>query len=176
MFALFPIKHVPRHPHDGSLNGLIKYCRRTKIRGSYYRLHHWTVFSFLVATGAGLVYVCAYKISGNPVDSWLTRLQVKLAEVLGGAEGDHDHTVPEDVLPCGHLESDLCARDETVLLDHRVNRLHPAVPEVNPEEGEMKGETSGERCVHKHTYAHARWYVWALWNASDSCWVVRLKN
>lgn len=62
----------------------------------------------------------------------LTRLQVKLAEVLGGAEGDHHHAVPEDVLPCGHLESDLCAGDETVLLDHWVDRLHPAVPEVYP--------------------------------------------
>lgn len=89
-------------------------------------------------------------LSSNLVHSRLTRLQVKLAEVLGGAEGDHDHTVPEDVLPRGHLESDLCARDETVLLDHRVNRLHPAVPEVNPEEGEMKGETSGEGHTHTH--------------------------
>lgn len=62
----------------------------------------------------------------------LTRLQVKLAEVLGGAEGDHHHAVPEDVLPCGHLESDLCVGDETVLLDHWVDRLHPAVPEVYP--------------------------------------------
>lgn len=62
----------------------------------------------------------------------LTRVQVKLAEVLGGAEGDHNNAVPEDVLPRGHLESDLCAGNETVLLDHRVDRLHPAVPEVYP--------------------------------------------
>lgn len=67
-----------------------------------------------------------------------TWLQVELAEVLGGAEGDHHHTVPEDVLPCGHLESDLCARDETVLLDHWMNRLHPAVPEVNPADRETE--------------------------------------
>lgn len=66
--------------------------------------------------------------------TWLTGLQVELAEVLGGAEGDHHHAVPEDVLPCGHLESDLCAGDETVLLDHWVNCLHPAVPEVYPGE------------------------------------------
>lgn len=46
--------------------------------------------------------------------------------------------MPEDVLPCGHLESELCGGDETVLLDHRVNRLHPAVPEVYPGERETK--------------------------------------
>lgn len=68
----------------------------------------------------------------------LTGLQVKLAEVLGGAEGDYHHTVPEDVLPCGHLESDLCAGDETVLLDHRVNSLHPAIPEVYPVERDKR--------------------------------------
>lgn len=46
--------------------------------------------------------------------------------------------MPEDVLPCGHLESDVCAGDETVLLDHWVDRLHPAVPEVHPGEGRRK--------------------------------------
>lgn len=66
------------------------------------------------------------------VFSGLTRLQVKLAEVLGGAERDHNHTVPENVLPCGHLESDMCAGDETVLLDHWMDSLHPSVPEVYP--------------------------------------------
>lgn len=40
--------------------------------------------------------------------------------------------MPEDVLPAGHLESELCAGDETVLLDHRVDGLHPAVSEVHP--------------------------------------------
>lgn len=40
--------------------------------------------------------------------------------------------MPEDVLPCGHLESDVCAGDETVLLDYWVDGLHPAVPEVYP--------------------------------------------
>ncbi len=75
---------------------------------------------------------------------WLTGLQVKLAEVLGGAEGDHHHAVPEDVLPCGHLESDLCAGDETVLLDHRVNRLHPAVPEVYPGERDERRNIRSE--------------------------------
>ena len=34
----------------------------------------------------------------------LTRLQVQLAQVLGSAERDHHHAVPEDVLPLGHLE------------------------------------------------------------------------
>lgn len=64
--------------------------------------------------------------------SGFTGFQVKLAEVLGGAEGDHNNAVPEDVLPCGHLKIDLCAGDETVLLDHWVDRLDPAVPEVYP--------------------------------------------
>lgn len=63
---------------------------------------------------------------------WRTGFQVELAEVLRGAESDHHHTVPEDVLPAGHLESELCAGDETVLLDHRVDGLHPAVSEVHP--------------------------------------------
>lgn len=53
--------------------------------------------------------------------------------------------MPEDVLPCGHLESDLCAGDETVLLDHWVDGLHPAVPEVYPGDGETKGKRSGGR-------------------------------
>lgn len=54
--------------------------------------------------------------------------------------------MPEDVLPCGHLESELCGGDETVLLDHRVNRLHPAVPEVYPGEREdiRRGVCLGE--------------------------------
>lgn len=51
--------------------------------------------------------------------------------------------MPEDVLLCGHLEIDLCAGDQTVLLDHRVDRLHPAVPEVYPVDGGMQEETSG---------------------------------
>lgn len=75
----------------------------------------------------------------------LTRLQVKLAEVLGGAEGDHHHAVPEDVLPCGHLESDVCPGDETVLLDHWVNRLHPAVPEVYPVERDERRNIRKEK-------------------------------
>lgn len=53
--------------------------------------------------------------------------------------------MPEDVLPCGHLESDMCAGDETVLLDHWMNRLHPAVPEVYPGNRVTRGEMSGER-------------------------------
>lgn len=40
--------------------------------------------------------------------------------------------MPEDILPAGHLESEVCAGDETVLLDHRVDGLHPAVSEVHP--------------------------------------------
>jgi len=52
--------------------------------------------------------------------------------------------VPEDVLPCGHLESDVCVGDETVLLDHWVDRLHPAVPEVYPGEEEMQRQGLGE--------------------------------
>lgn len=50
--------------------------------------------------------------------------------------------MPEDVLLCGHLEIDLCAGDQTVLLDHWVDCLHPAVPEVYPVEGETERETS----------------------------------
>lgn len=53
--------------------------------------------------------------------------------------------MPEDVLLCGHLEIDLCVGDQTVLLDHWVDRLHPAVPEVYPVErgGGVEGGTSG---------------------------------
>lgn len=40
--------------------------------------------------------------------------------------------MPEDVLPRGHLESDLRAGNETVLLDYWVDCLYPAVPEVYP--------------------------------------------
>lgn len=72
-----------------------------------------------------------------------TGLQVKLTEILGGAEGDDHHAMPEDVLLCGHLEIDLCAGDQTVLLDRRVDRLHPAIPEVYPVDGGMREETSG---------------------------------
>lgn len=68
-----------------------------------------------------------------------TGFQVELTEVLRGAEGDHNHTVPKDVLPAGHLESELCAGDETVLLDHRVDGLHPAVSEVHPVHGDKGG-------------------------------------
>lgn len=76
---------------------------------------------------------------------WRTGFQVELTEVLRGAEGDNHHTVPEDVLPAGHLESELCAGDETVLLDHRVDGLHPAVSEVHPGWGEReKGATGWE--------------------------------
>lgn len=78
------------------------------------------------------------KISQGP-----TRLQVKLTEILGSAEGDNHNTMPEDILLCGHLEIDLCAGDQTVLLDHWVDGLHPAVPEIYPGEGEMQGGTSG---------------------------------
>lgn len=72
-----------------------------------------------------------------------TGLQVELTEILGGAEGDDHHTMPEDVLLCGHLEIDLGAGDQTVLLDHWVDSLHPAVPEVYPVAGGMEGQTSG---------------------------------
>ena len=52
--------------------------------------------------------------------------------------------MPEDVLPCGHLEIDPCVGDETVLLDHWVDRLHPAVPEVYPGDEEKKGKRLAE--------------------------------
>lgn len=61
---------------------------------------------------------------------------------MGSAEGDDHHTMPEDILLCGHLKIDLCAGDQTVLLDHWVDGLHPAVPEIYPG-GEMQGGTSG---------------------------------
>lgn len=51
--------------------------------------------------------------------------------------------MPEDVLLGGHLEIDLRAGDQTVLLDHGVDGLHPAVPEIYPGGGEMQGGTSG---------------------------------
>lgn len=51
--------------------------------------------------------------------------------------------MPEDILLCGHLEIDLCAGDQTVLLDHWVDGLYPAVPEIYPGEREMQRGTSG---------------------------------
>lgn len=126
--ALFACAHFP--------NALIN----LKLSWSFHE-HDWNCYHRICRT-IGLALPC---LNLSKELLWRTRLQVKLAEVLGGAEGDHNHTVPEDVLPCGHLESDLCAGDETVLLDHWVNRLHPAVPEVYPGEGETKVGTSGER-------------------------------
>lgn len=80
---------------------------------------------------------CSPQISQGP-----TRLQVQLTEILGSAESDDHHTVPEDILLGGHLEIDLCAGDQTVLLDHWVDGLYPAVPEIYP------GER--ERCKEEH--------------------------
>lgn len=65
------------------------------------------------------------------VQTWL---QVKLAEVLGCAECDHNHTVALYILSRGHLEGEVRSGDQAVLLHQRVDRLHPAVPEVNPEQ------------------------------------------
>lgn len=65
------------------------------------------------------------------VQTWL---QVKLAEVLGCAECDHNHTVALYVLSRGHLEGEVRSGDQAVLLHQRVDCLHPAVPEVNPEQ------------------------------------------
>lgn len=73
----------------------------------------------------------------------LTWLQVKLAEVLRRAERHHHHTVALHVLSRGHLEGEVGAGDQAVLLNQRVYRLYPAVPEVNP------GQT------------HAVWQFWA---------------
>lgn len=98
-------------------------------------LSNFMNFHFLILmseTDVWKMWLALPRLHFSPDLLWPTGLQVKLAEVLWGAEGDHDHTVPEDVLPRGHLESDLCAGDETVLLDHRVNGLHPTVSEVYP--------------------------------------------
>lgn len=54
--------------------------------------------------------------------------------------------MPEDVLPAGHLESELCAGDETVLLDHWVDGLHPAVSEVHPGWAKGRRGRQGGRC------------------------------
>lgn len=67
----------------------------------------------------------------------LTWLQVKLAEVLGCAECHHNHAVALHVLSCGHLEGEVRARDQAVLLNQRVYGLHPAVPKVNPRQTNM---------------------------------------
>lgn len=63
--------------------------------------------------------------------------------------------MPEDVLPCGHLESDLCARDETVLLDYWVDRFYPAVPEVYPGEVERQEDIRGDqpKALNIHTWS-----------------------
>lgn len=84
----------------------------------------------------------------------LTGLQVKLTEVLGSAEGDHNHTMPEDVIPCGHFESELCVGDETVLLDHWVDSLHPAVTKVYPGKRDNKN-----KCI-KATFVYLRLSVY----------------
>jgi len=76
----------------------------------------------------------------------LTWLQVKLAEVLGRAERDHDHTVALYILSLGHLEGEVRSGDQAVLLHHRVHRLHPAVPEVNPEQTQ-KHNVNGIVCI-----------------------------
>lgn len=78
----------------------------------------------------------------------LTWLQVKLAEVLGRAECDHDHTVALYILSRGHLEGEVRSGDQAVLLHHRVHRLHPAVPEVNPEQ---KQKHTANGIVHSKT-------------------------